>query len=665
MKDIRNLEFGGERPLYAQQDLALRNVTIEIGESGLKECRNIVAENCLLKGKYLLWETHNMLIKSCNFTSEARSSLWYSKHCRMQDCQVDAPKMFRRMSDVDIQDTIFNDGKEMFWDCEKICLRNVTIDNCDYIFMHAHDVTIDSYQQYGNYGFQQARNVEIHNAVIHSKDAFWEAENVVVYDSEICGEYLGWYAKNMRLVRCHLSGEQLLCYVDGLVLEDCTFGEDANLLFEYSSVSGSISGNVHSIKNPRSWDVKMRGKCGEWITDDNQQLKQNQAFDTLDEPIERRHSNSVKWDECEDEETLPLWVADMDFAVAPAIQAALRKRIEHPVFGYVHVPDSYHQAVTGWLERRYHWSVEKDWIIYTSGVVPALSAIIRAMSQPGDKVMVCTPAYNCFFSSIRNNGCEVDEVPLARDGERYVFDYEAIEQHAADPRTKILLLCNPHNPVGRVWKRDELQRIGEICLKYNVFVIADEIHCDITMPGHTHIPFASISQELSLKSATCVSPSKAFNIAGLQIANIIVEDDEIRAKIDKAININEVCDVNAIGVEALQAAYNEGEEWLRVLTQYIANNYHYARGFMDAKLPQLHVTELEGTYLMWIDIHSVCEDSARFAEQLKREGKVWLAAGDIYGNAGKGFLRLNLACPRAQLREALERMERFITATRY
>ena len=270
MNIIKDKEYGGERPLYASRDIRLENVTIHVGESSVKESANVEAVNCTFEGKYVFWETYGFDIRNCYFAESARSSLWYSKGCRMTDCKVDAPKMFRRMEDITVRNTDFPNGEEMLWDCCNVTLQNVMIRNCDYLFMHSSDIRIDNYRQDGNYSFQYARNVEIHNAVINSKDAFWESENVTLVDCEVNGEYLGWYARNMRLVRCHLTGEQLLCYVEGLFLEDCTFGDDANLLFEYSTVSGNIKGNVVSIKNPTSGTITIDGECGELIIDENQ-----------------------------------------------------------------------------------------------------------------------------------------------------------------------------------------------------------------------------------------------------------------------------------------------------------------------------------------------------------------------------------------------------------
>lgn len=379
----------------------------------------------------------------------------------------------------------------------------------------------------------------------------------------------------------------------------------------------------------------------------------------FDEIIDRRGTNCVKWDGAENPDVLPMWVADMDFRTAPAIIEALRRRVDHGIFGYTRVPQSYYEAVTGWFARRHGWNIDKDRIIYTSGVVPALSAIIKAMTVPGDKVLIQTPVYNCFFSSIRNNGCEIVESPLVYADNTYSIDFEDLERKASDPKVKAMILCNPHNPAGRVWNRDELIRIGEICIRHDVVVIADEIHCELVMPGYEYTPFASISEEFSRHSVSCVSPSKAFNIAGLQIANIVCADAGRRAEIDRAININEVCDVNTFGVIALQAAYNEGAEWLDQLLEYIYDNYEYMRSFCEEHLPDFPITKLEGTYLGWMDCRKFGMTSAELEKVLIQDAKLWLNAGTMYGNDGEGFMRWNIACPRARMIEGLKRFEKF------
>ena len=332
----------------------------------------------------------------------------------------------------------------------------------------------------------------------------------------------------------------------------------------------------------------------------------------------------------------------------------------HGIFGYTRVPDEYYEAVCAWFKRRHGWAIEKEWMIYTSGVVPAVSAVIKALTVPGDKVLVQTPVYNCFFSSIRNNGCEVASNPLVYENHTYRIDFEDLERKASDERVKVMLLCNPHNPAGRVWTREELIQIGEICLRHNVTVVSDEIHCELTYPGHAYTPFASLPETFTGHAVTCISPSKAFNIAGLQIANIVAPDEEIRCRIDKAININEVCDVNPFGVIATIAAYRKGEDWLDQLLAYLQGNYRYMKEFCTEHLPDFPICKLEGTYLVWMDCRTLATPSAELEHRLTREARLWLNAGAMYGKEGEGFMRWNIACPRAILAEGLERFKDFI-----
>lgn len=380
----------------------------------------------------------------------------------------------------------------------------------------------------------------------------------------------------------------------------------------------------------------------------------------FDEIIPRRGTNSYKWDSAATPGVLPMWVADMDFRTAPAIVHALQQRVEQGIFGYTRVPDAYYEAVTGWFGRRHGWEIRREWIIYTSGVVPAVSAIIKALTVPGDKVLVQTPVYNCFFSSIRNNGCEVAGNPLVYGNGTFVTDYEDLERKAADPKVKVMLLCNPHNPAGRVWTKEELLRIGEICIRNGVTVVSDEIHCELVYPGHTYIPFASLSEEFLQHSITCISPSKSFNMAGLQIANIVAADENMRRKIDKAININEVCDVNPFGVIATITAYNECEEWLAQLLDYLEQNYLCMKEFCQEYLPDFPVTVLEGTYLVWMDCRALHKSSEELERLLVKDAKLWLNAGTMYGAEGEGFMRWNIACPRPLLIKGLKRFRNFV-----
>ena len=378
----------------------------------------------------------------------------------------------------------------------------------------------------------------------------------------------------------------------------------------------------------------------------------------FDKLVERRGSGSAKWDEAE-EGVIPLWVADMDFPTAPCIIDALRRRVEHGVFGYTHVMPSYYEALTGWFQRRHGWAIDSTDVIYTSGVVPAISAILRGMTKPGDGVIVQSPVYNCFFSSIRNLGCRLADAPLIYSQQGYSIDFEAFEAIAKEPWVKMFILCNPHNPVGRVWTADELRKLGRICIDNDVFVISDEIHCELTFNGIEYTPYQSLGQDFALNSVACVSPTKAFNIAGLQIANIICPDQEVRRKVDRGINDNEVCDVNPFGVAALEAAYNRGEGWLDQLRQYLWQNYLLVKEFMERELPSFPIQPLQGTYLVWIDCRHLGISSDELSERMKAEARVWLSPGSIYGTGGQGFMRLNIACQRSRLMEGLERMNNF------
>lgn len=379
----------------------------------------------------------------------------------------------------------------------------------------------------------------------------------------------------------------------------------------------------------------------------------------FDKTIDRRATNSYKWDSAP-EGVLPMWVADMDFRTAPAIIDSLQKRVAHGIFGYTRVPDAYYDAVTSWFSRRHGWDIDREWIIYTSGVVPAVSAVIKALTVPGDKVIVQTPVYNCFFSSIRNNGCEIVSNPLRRTADTYEMDFDALDRCAADPRAKVMLLCNPHNPAGRVWTPDELTRLGNICLRNGVTVVADEIHCELVYQGFKYTPFASLSDAFLHRSVTCVSPSKAFNIAGLQIANIVAFDNDLRSRIDKAININEVCDVNPFGVAATIAAYNEGEEWLNQLVDYLHGNYEAMAEFCRRELPEFSITRLEGTYLVWMDCSSLGMPSDALEHALLDDARLWLNAGTMYGAEGEGYMRWNIACPRSVMLDGLNRFLNFV-----
>lgn len=380
----------------------------------------------------------------------------------------------------------------------------------------------------------------------------------------------------------------------------------------------------------------------------------------FDEIIPRRGTASVKWDEEPAADILPMWVADMDFRTVPPVVEALRRRVDHGIYGYATVPGSYYDALTGWFSRRHGWAPEREWILPVTGVIPALSAIVRAMTRPGDKVLVQTPVYNHFFITIDNSRCDASENELIYRDNSYTIDFDDLERRAADPTVKLMLLCNPHNPAGRVWTAEELRRIGNICLRHDVLVVADEIHCELVMPGFRYTPFASLSEEFAHRSVTCTSPSKAFNLAGVQVANIFAADPTVRATLTRALEINETGMISPFAIDALTAAYNKGAEWLDALNVYLYDNYLFLRDFFARHMPQYAVLSLEGTYLVWIDCRASGLPSEKLGERLLDEGRIHINPGAIYGAAGEGFIRLNIACPRSLLLDGLERLKKVL-----
>lgn len=405
-----------------------------------------------------------------------------------------------------------------------------------------------------------------------------------------------------------------------------------------------------------------------------------ELFD-FDNIPDRRNTRSVKWDEMPD--VLPLWVADMDFATAPCVQQAVMKRAMHPCYGYTLVPDEYYQSIVRWFWERHNWRIKAEEILYTIGVIPAIAAILKAECQVGDNVVILSPVYNAFYTLVRNAGCREIDVPLKVNSEKltgnneasrnlmtYDIDWEALEKALSHVKTTVLLMCNPQNPAGRIWKEEELLRIGQLCIKYHILLISDEIHNELTKPGTLYVPFGRVAAENAealkdLRYCVCTSPSKSFNIAGLQNANIIVPDAELRRKIDRAININETCDVNPFGVEAVMAAYDEGAEWLDALRNYIWDNFAFACTYLNKELPTLKIADLQATYLMWVNYEALLPDvnSEDVCKRLQEEAKIWFAAGSIYGpQAGTHHLRINLATSRALLTEALQRFATWMKA---
>lgn len=379
----------------------------------------------------------------------------------------------------------------------------------------------------------------------------------------------------------------------------------------------------------------------------------------FDEVVPRRGSNSLKWDLDKCPDMLPMWVADMDFRLAPKIKEAVARRLEQDVFGYAHVPDAFYDAVIHWFERRHQVQIKREWILYTIGVVPALSAVVTALTRPGDGVLIQPPVYNCFFSCVEGNNRRLVTNPLRYENGRYSIDWDDLEKKAAEPDVKLMILCNPHNPAGRVWTREELLHIGEICKRHHVYVLSDEIHCELTAPGFSYTPFASLSEELRMHSVVCASPSKAFNLAGFQVANIFVPNPEIREKVNAILQGQDMESLNCFAVEVLMAAYNESEDWLDEVNVYIHENYLFMKDFVESNMPDLYLVPLEGTYLAWLDCKVLKRTAKDMYEELRKEYHLWLNAGTMYGAEGEGFLRWNLACPRSILEEGLQRFLKF------
>lgn len=380
----------------------------------------------------------------------------------------------------------------------------------------------------------------------------------------------------------------------------------------------------------------------------------------FDREIDRKKTNSLKYDFAvergRDVDVLPLWVADMDFQAPKPVLDALQNAVSHGIFGYSEVKGEYFDALYRWFDSRFDWQSKSEWLVKTPGVVFALAMAVRALTKEGDSVLIQPPVYYPFFEVIRDNNRKIVESPLLLTDGHYEIDFDDLEEKIASQNVKLFLLCSPHNPVGRVWTKEELQKLGELCDRYHVFVVADEIHCELVYEGHDYTPFASLSKRFRQNSVTCVSPSKAFNLAGLQIANIIAADEGVRRRIDRAININEVCDVNPFGVIATIAAYNEGGAWLDALRKYLWENYEYLCRFFEQRLPQYPVLPLEGTYLVWIDCRASSIGSDATTLRLQEEQKLMVNSGTLYGPGGEGFIRLNIACPRTLLADGLERI---------
>lgn len=375
----------------------------------------------------------------------------------------------------------------------------------------------------------------------------------------------------------------------------------------------------------------------------------------FDIEVDRRNTESYKWDVKENE--LPMWVADMDFQTAPCIIETLKKRVSHGVFGYSIIPDEWYDAYIKWWDRRHHFKMEKEWLVYTTGVVPAISSTVRKLTSVGDNVVVITPAYNIFFNSIFNNSRNIVECQLLYSDGIYSLDFDDLERKCSDPKSTLLILCNPHNPTGIIWDRETLVRIGDICKKTGVTVLSDEIHCDITLPGREYVPFASASESCRDISVTCIAPTKTFNIAGLQTAAVCVPNPELKYKVWRALNTDEVAEGNVFACDVAISAFESGEEWLEELKIYLAENRKIAEEFIDNNIKTIKAVRGVATYLMWLDCSSLGIKSDELAELIREKTGLYLSEGCEYRGDGEHFLRMNLACPKTRLMDGLNRLK--------
>ncbi len=379
----------------------------------------------------------------------------------------------------------------------------------------------------------------------------------------------------------------------------------------------------------------------------------------FDKIINREQTASVKYDLRElyfgRNDVLPMWVADMDFETPEFIRQAVTERALHPVYGYSFRPESYFTAFTDWVAERHNWWVKREWVLFSPGIVPALNMATLAYTSPSDGILVQPPVYFPFFNAINNHGRELLENLLIRKDGKYVVDFDDFEQKAA--KASMFFLSNPHNPVGRAWTREELEKMGEICLKNEVLIISDEIHGDLTLPGYQHTPMASVSDEIAEQTVTYMAPSKTFNMAGLATSSVIIRNKELRVKFGRMIENLHIGNGNLFGAVAAEAAYREGEEWLNELMRYVNDNFKLVDHFLKTELPVLKLVPAEATYLAWIDFSGTGLSDEQIKEKLIHEAKLGFSHGPLFGKGGSGFQRMNLATPKANVVDALQRLK--------
>ena len=359
-----------------------------------------------------------------------------------------------------------------------------------------------------------------------------------------------------------------------------------------------------------------------------------------------------------------MWVADMDFKTAPEITEAIIKRAEHGIFGYTDVPARWKNAVISWYEKRHSLEIDYDRLMFSTGVVAAISSLVRKLTTPNENVVLLTPVYNIFFNSIINNGCRAKECPLIYDGEKYEINWTDFEEKLSDKQTTLFILCNPHNPTGVIWDRETLARIGTLCKKYHVTVISDEIHCDITDPGYDYVPFASVNDECKYNSITCIAPTKTFNLAGLQTSAVYVPDEYLFHKVWRALNTDEIAEPNVFAMTASIAAYEHGEKWLDELREYLYLNKKTVHGFIEKNIPEINIVNSHATYLLWLDCSKKCENSDALADDIRSKTGLYLSKGSAFGKGGEAFLRMNAACPKRTLDDGLGRLKAYFELTK-
>lgn len=374
----------------------------------------------------------------------------------------------------------------------------------------------------------------------------------------------------------------------------------------------------------------------------------------FDEIVSRKNTHSVKWSGNENE--LPMWIADMDFKVCPAITDAIRSRLDHEIFGYSFVPEEFRDAVAGWWNRRHDTAIRNEWILYCTGVVPALSSIIRGLTRPQDKIVILSPVYNAFGNVVRNNGRRLSECDLIYEDGIYRIDYRALEQQLSDPDASLCIFCNPHNPIGKIWSLSELEQVAELCLRHGVRMISDEIHCDLAHPNHRYTPALRMHPRLLDNLIVCAAPTKTFNIAGIHVSAIIVPNPELRSSVERGFEIDELVIPNVFSASAAIAAFRHGEPWLNALREYLHQNRALMETYLKENIPELFLVPSDASYLAWIDCRAVAEDTAPFALFLEQTTGLKISAGGMYGKSGQSFVRLNYACPRSVLLDGLGRL---------